>query len=217
MTTDRPLGVVLAGGLARRMGGGDKARLRIGGRTILERVLEGFQPQCAALIVNANGDPARFSDTGLAIVADSIPDFAGPLAGILAALDWAAAHSPELADVVSVPGDCPFLPHDLVAQLLSARAAARTPLACARSGDQRHPPWSPCGRSMCGTICAGRWWRKGCARSKPLPRVTGWRSRTGRCGRSTHSSMSTRRTMPPRPNALRRCVAALEAVTHIRA
>ena len=138
-SSTQPLGVVLAGGLARRMGGGDKARLRIGGRTILERVLEGFQPQCAALIVNANGDPARFSDTGLAIVADSIPDFAGPLAGILAALDWAAAHSPELADVVSVPGDCPFLPHDLVAQLLSARAAARTPLACARSGDQRHP------------------------------------------------------------------------------
>ena len=138
-SSTQPLGVVLAGGLARRMGGGDKARLRIGGRTILERVLECFQPQCAALIVNANGDPARFSDTGLAIVADSIPDFAGPLAGILAALDWAAAHSPELADVVSVPGDCPFLPHDLVAQLLSARAAARTPLACARSGDQRHP------------------------------------------------------------------------------
>ena len=139
MTTERPLGVVLAGGLARRMGGGDKARLRIGDRTILERVLDGLKPQCAALIVNANGDPARFADTGLAIVADSIPDFAGPLAGILAALDWAAAHSPEITDVVSVPGDCPFLPHDLVARLLSARAAARTPLACARSGDQRHP------------------------------------------------------------------------------
>jgi molybdenum cofactor guanylyltransferase len=135
----RPLGVVLVGGLARRMGGGDKARLRIGGRTILERVLEGLKPQCAALIINANGDPARFCDTGLAIVADNIPDFAGPLAGILAALDWAAAHSPEIADVVSVPGDCPFLPHDLVARLLSARAAARTPLACARSGERRHP------------------------------------------------------------------------------
>jgi molybdenum cofactor guanylyltransferase len=139
MATDRPLGVVLAGGLARRMGGGDKARLHIGGRTILERVLEGLKPQCAALIINANGDPARFCDTGLAIVADNVPDFAGPLAGILAALDWAAAHSPEIADVVSVPGDCPFLPHDLVARLLCARTAARTPLACARSGERRHP------------------------------------------------------------------------------
>jgi molybdopterin-guanine dinucleotide biosynthesis protein A len=138
-SSTQPLGVVLAGGLARRMGGGDKARLRIGGRTILERVLDGLKPQCAALIVNANGDPARFADTGLAIVADNVPDFAGPLAGILAALDWTAAHSPEIADVVSVPGDCPFLPHDLVARLLSARAAARTPLACARSGERRHP------------------------------------------------------------------------------
>jgi molybdopterin-guanine dinucleotide biosynthesis protein A len=135
----KPLGVVLAGGLARRMGGGDKARLRIGGRTILERVLARLKPQCAALILNANGDPARFADTSLAVVPDSVPDFAGPLAGILAALDWAAAHAPQLADVVSVPGDCPFLPDDLVARLLSARAAARTPLACARSGEWRHP------------------------------------------------------------------------------
>ncbi len=94
MTAGKPLGVVLAGGLARRMGGGDKARLRIGGRTILERVLARLAPQCAALILNANGDPARFADTGLAVVPDSVPDFAGPLAGILAALDWAAAHAP---------------------------------------------------------------------------------------------------------------------------
>jgi molybdenum cofactor guanylyltransferase len=136
---NEPLGVVLAGGLARRMGGGDKARLRIGGRTILERVLTRMRPQCAALILNANGDPARFKDTGIEVVPDSVPDFAGPLAGILAALDWAAAHAPELADVASVPGDCPFLPDDLVARLLSARARERAPLACARSGEWRHP------------------------------------------------------------------------------
>jgi molybdenum cofactor guanylyltransferase len=131
--------VVLAGGLARRMGGGDKARLRIGGRTILERVLTRMRPQCAALILNANGDPTRFKDTGIEVVPDSVPDFAGPLAGILAALDWAAAHAPELADVASVPGDCPFLPDDLVARLLSARERERAPLACARSGEWRHP------------------------------------------------------------------------------
>jgi molybdopterin-guanine dinucleotide biosynthesis protein A len=133
------LGVVLAGGLARRMGGGDKARLRIGDRTILERVLARLKPQCAALILNANGDPTRFADTGLDIVPDSVPGFAGPLAGILAALDWAAAHAPDLADVVSVPGDCPFLPSDLVARLFSARAREGMPLACARSGQWRHP------------------------------------------------------------------------------
>src|SRR5439155_6368260 len=125
-------GVVLAGGLARRMGGGDKARLRIGGRTILERVLVRLKPQCAALVLNANGDPARFADTGLAVVPDSIPDFAGPLAGILAGLDWAATHAPDVTDVVSVPGDCPFLPVDLVERLEAARAKAKLPLACAR-------------------------------------------------------------------------------------
>ena len=133
------LGVVLAGGLARRMGGGDKARIRIGGRTILDRVLARMRRQCAALILNANGDPERFADTGLPVVADSVPDFAGPLAGILAGLDWAAAQHPELADIVSVPGDCPFLPGDLVDRLAAARRSAVTPLACARSGPWRHP------------------------------------------------------------------------------
>jgi molybdopterin-guanine dinucleotide biosynthesis protein A len=135
----RILGLVLAGGLARRMGGGDKARISIGGKTILERVLARLTPQCAGVIINANGDPARFSDTGLPVVADSVPDFAGPLAGILAGLDWAAAHRRDLADVVSVPGDCPFLPGDLVARLMAARQAAGAPLACARSGEWRHP------------------------------------------------------------------------------
>jgi molybdenum cofactor guanylyltransferase len=134
-----PLGLVLAGGLARRMGGGDKARIRIGGKTILERVLASLQPQCTAVILNANGDPARFADTGLPVVPDSVPGFAGPLAGILAGLDWAATHAPDVADVVSVPGDCPFLPHDLVARLAAARQTAGRPLACARSGDWRHP------------------------------------------------------------------------------
>jgi molybdenum cofactor guanylyltransferase len=133
------LGLVLAGGLARRMGGGDKTRIRIGGKTILERVLARLKPQCTAVILNANGDPARFADTGLPVVADSVPDFAGPLAGILAGLDWAAAHAPTIADVASVPGDCPFLPGDLVARLSAARRAAGSPLACARSGEWRHP------------------------------------------------------------------------------
>jgi molybdopterin-guanine dinucleotide biosynthesis protein A len=139
MNERRPLGLILAGGLARRMGGGDKVRITIGGRTILDRVLATMTPQCARLIINANGDPARFADAGLPVVADSIPDFAGPLAGILAGLDWAAAHAPDIADIASVPGDCPFLPSDLVARLAAVRAQAKTPLACARSGEWRHP------------------------------------------------------------------------------
>jgi molybdopterin-guanine dinucleotide biosynthesis protein A len=137
--TSPTLGLVLAGGLARRMGGGDKIMLRIGGATILERVLGRMRPQCARLILNANGDPARFAATGLPVVPDSVPDFAGPLAGILAGLDWAAQHAPEIEWIASVPGDCPFLPRDLVFRLHAARLAANTPLACARSGDWRHP------------------------------------------------------------------------------
>ena len=138
-SSNLPLGLILAGGLARRMGGGDKARIRIGGITILGRVLARLQPQCDRIIINANGDPVRFADTGLPVVPDSVPDFAGPLAGILAGLDWAAANAPDVANIVSVPGDCPFLPVDLVERLEGARAAEKLPLACARSGDWRHP------------------------------------------------------------------------------
>jgi len=130
---------VLAGGLARRMGGGDKARIAIGGVTILQRVLACLKPQCTRIVINANGDPARFADTKLPVVADSVPDFAGPLAGILAGLDWAALHLPECEWVASVPGDCPFLPNDLIARLHAARVGAGAPLACARSGEWRHP------------------------------------------------------------------------------
>ncbi len=140
MTTEiATLGLVLAGGLARRMGGGDKPLTKIGGQTILARVLERLAPQCTRLILNANGDPARFADTGLPVVADDVPDFAGPLAGVLAGLDWAAANVPDIAYVVSVPGDCPFLPRDLVARLHRALREAGKPLACARSGEWRHP------------------------------------------------------------------------------
>lgn len=132
------LGVVLAGGLARRMGGGDKPRIRIGGTTMLDRVLARLRPQCSHLILNAN-DPARFAATGLTIVADSVPDYAGPLAGVLAGLDWAANQAPEIEWIVSVPSDCPFLPRDLVARLHQARVAAGASLACAASGQRRHP------------------------------------------------------------------------------
>jgi molybdenum cofactor guanylyltransferase len=132
------LGAILAGGLARRMGGADKARIRIGGATILERVLARLRPQCARLVLNAN-DAGRFVDTGLLVVADSVPDFPGPLAGILAALDLAAAQTPEIAWVLSAPSDCPFLPRDLVARLHRARRDSGTIIACAASSGRRHP------------------------------------------------------------------------------
>lgn len=139
MIAPKTLGLILAGGLARRMGGGDKALIDIAGRTILERVVEVMAPQCDGIVLNANGDASRFAAFGLAVVPDEIPDFAGPLAGILAGLDWAALHRPDIAWIASVPGDCPFLPSNLVAKLHAARVSANKPLACAKSGDWRHP------------------------------------------------------------------------------
>ena len=133
------LGVVLAGGLARRMGGVDKPMQRMGGRSLLERVVERLSPQCDRLILNANGDPSRFAAFGLPVVADGLADFPGPLAGILAALEWTAASRPDIAWVVSVAADCPFLPGDLVSGLHRARAAENAELAVAASGGQTHP------------------------------------------------------------------------------
>jgi len=134
------LGVVLAGGLARRMGGGDKPMRLLAGRPILDHLLARFAPQVAAVVLNANGDPARFAAYGLPVVADGMPDHPGPLAGVLAALDWAAAERPGLGEVVSVPGDSPFIPADLVARLQEAKDAAGVPMACAASGGWTHPP-----------------------------------------------------------------------------
>jgi len=131
------VGLLLAGGLSRRMGGGDKSLRRLGGETILDRVIARMRPQVAVLVLNANGDPARFARFGLPMVADSVGDFAGPLAGILAGLDWAAANRPDCGIVASAATDAPFLPLDLVARLMAGLGGAD--LACAASGGQPHP------------------------------------------------------------------------------
>jgi molybdenum cofactor guanylyltransferase len=141
MTAEAPAipGVLLAGGLARRMGGGDKPMRQIGGRTILDRVIARLTPQCDGLLLNANGDPARFASFGLPVIADTIENFPGPLAGILAGLDWLAANRPEASWMLSAAADCPFLPRDLVARLHRTRARQEAQLAVAASGGQSHP------------------------------------------------------------------------------
>jgi molybdopterin-guanine dinucleotide biosynthesis protein A len=133
------VGLLLAGGQSRRMGGGDKALRMLGDVTLLDRVIERLRPQVDALVLNANGDPARFARFALPVVPDSIPGFAGPLAGVLAGLDWAAAERPDCDYVVSVATDAPFLPADLVARLAEGLAAAGADLACAASGGRAHP------------------------------------------------------------------------------
>jgi molybdenum cofactor guanylyltransferase len=131
-------GIVLAGGLARRMGGGDKGLRVLAGRPLLAWVIERAKPQVAALALNANGDPARLAEFQLPIVADGIAGFAGPLAGVLAGLDWAEAQVPGATHVASFASDAPFFPRDLVARL-AALVGAGAALACARSAGQSHP------------------------------------------------------------------------------
>jgi molybdopterin-guanine dinucleotide biosynthesis protein A len=121
------------------MGGGDKPMRTIAGRTILDRVIARLSPQCDGLILNANGDPARFASFGLPVIADGVADFPGPLAGILAALDWTAANRPDVDVILSAAADCPFLPRDLVARLQQARIAENAQLAVAASDGQSHP------------------------------------------------------------------------------
>ncbi len=126
-------GVILAGGLARRMGGGDKALLEVGGQTLLARVIARLKPQVDEIVLNANGDPARFARFGLPVVPDTVAGFAGPLAGVLAGMRWAAARGHT--HVASAAGDTPFFPPDLVARLRAASETSGQPIALAATND----------------------------------------------------------------------------------
>jgi len=132
-------GVLLAGGLSRRMGGGDKCLRDLGGRPILARIVERAAPQVGALVLNANGDPARFAAFGLPVAADVVAGYAGPLAGVLTGLDWAAHNAPGAAWVASFACDAPFFPTDMVARLLAAVEASGADLACAVTHGRTHP------------------------------------------------------------------------------
>lgn len=132
-------GLILAGGLARRLGGGDKCLVKVAGQPILAHVLKRLRPQVGRILLNANGDPQRFVAFDLPVVPDSLEGFLGPLAGILAGLEWARVMAPEITHLVSVPGDSPFVPSNLVERLASAARAAAKPLAFASSGGQAFP------------------------------------------------------------------------------
>lgn len=132
-------GLVLAGGLARRMGGSDKPLIAVADRPILKWILARLGPQCAGLVLNANGRPGRFDEYGLPIIADDVAGFAGPLAGILAGLDWLARERRQAGFVVSVACDTPFIPLDLVTRLHLARHQAGAEIAFAQSAGQPHP------------------------------------------------------------------------------
>ncbi len=140
MTTAGVGGVLLAGGLSRRMGGRDKALLAVGGETLIGRSAARLGPQVETLIVNANGDPARFAFLGRPVVADETADRPGPLAGVLAALHWYRRFAPSVERVASVSADAPFVPGDLVRRLGEALAESPSAhVAVAQSRGRRHP------------------------------------------------------------------------------
>mgnify|MGYP005658182891 FL=1 len=133
------VGVLLAGGLARRMGGGDKCLRQLGGRSLIDILIERTQSQVSHLIINANGDPKRFEAQGLETVPDVIDGFQGPLAGILTGLGWAASHVPEAQWVVSFATDAPFVPLDMVSRLFAAVEDEQADMACAMTNGRTHP------------------------------------------------------------------------------
>lgn len=132
-------GVLLAGGLARRMGGGDKGLKVLGGRPILDWIVDRVRPQVGPLALNANGAADRFEAYRLPVLPDAVGDFAGPLAGVLTGLEWARNAAPDCEFVATFPTDAPFLPEDLVSRLFAAMADQGADMACAASGGRHHP------------------------------------------------------------------------------
>lgn len=137
--SDSIVGVLLAGGLSRRMGGGDKSLKLLGGHTLLDHAAARLRPQVSSLIINANGDPGRFAEFGLSVVPDPIPDFAGPLAGVLAGLSWARQHRPETRWIATAACDTPFFPENMVAVLHEAAGDIYPIIVLAASGGRIHP------------------------------------------------------------------------------
>ena len=138
-TREAVVGVVLAGGLSRRMGGGDKGLRTLAGKPMLARVIDRLAPQVQRCVINANGDPGRFIPFGLPVVPDTVDGFAGPLAGVLAGMRWTLAHEPQANWIVTVPGDSPLLPEDLVARLARALPPETNAIALAQSMGRMHP------------------------------------------------------------------------------
>lgn len=132
-------GVVLAGGLSRRMGGGDKGLQMLAGKSMLAHVIDRLRPQVGAIVINANGDATRFAPFDLPVVADTIEGFVGPLAGVLAGMRWSVRHAPGASHIVTAAGDAPLLPADLVSRLMAAAMGRPRGIALARSQGELHP------------------------------------------------------------------------------
>ena len=138
-TQEQIIGVLLAGGQSRRMGGGDKCLLELAGKPLLAHAIARLRPQTSALVLNANGDPQRFAAFALPVIADPVAGFAGPLAGVLAGFDWTLAHAPNARWIVTAATDTPFFPKNLVAKLHDATCEKYPAIALAASSERSHP------------------------------------------------------------------------------
>lgn len=161
------VGIILAGGLARRMGGGDKCLLPLAGKTLLQRTVERAQPQVNTLLLNANGNSLRFARTRLPVIADIYPNNLGPLAGIHAGLVWMREHQADAEWLVSFASDCPFFPRDLVANLISAASSTQSQLVLAKSNNRIHPIFALWHSSLLEDI-------EGQLKSGNTPRLQDW-------------------------------------------
>jgi molybdopterin-guanine dinucleotide biosynthesis protein A len=146
------VGIILAGGLAKRMGGGDKCLLPLAGKTLLQRTVERARPQVGSLLLNANGSSLRFARTRLPVIADIFPGHLGPLAGVHAGLSWMRSENSDAEWLASFASDSPFFPKDLVAGLFAAVTNQHALLAVARSQDRTHPIFALWHVSLLGKI-----------------------------------------------------------------
>jgi molybdopterin-guanine dinucleotide biosynthesis protein A len=133
------IGLILAGGQARRMGGADKAFLKLGGETLITRAIARARPQADEFIINANGDLERFASLSCEVIADRVGGFLGPLAGILSGFEWMRANRPDARWLASFACDCPFFPTDTVERLIAGAQSRSVPIAIAASGERHHP------------------------------------------------------------------------------
>lgn len=152
------------------MGGGDKCLRPLGGRSLLDHVIERARPQIDTLVLNANGDPGRFAAYGLPVLADTVAGFAGPLAGILTGLEWTARQCPDAAWLLSIATDTPFFPRDLAPRLLAAIAAEGAHLACAASAGQSHPVFGLWPVALAGEL-------RGALVEEDLRKIDAWTAR----------------------------------------
>ena len=136
---ENTVGVILAGGLSRRMDGNEKSLIMLGTNSLIGHVLHRLQPQVSTTIINANGDPARFANLDVYVQEDTVGGFVGPLAGVLAGMDWAQSNRPDATHILTAAADTPFFPETYAVEMFRSALSANAEIALASSNERHHP------------------------------------------------------------------------------